>query len=236
MLYLNLDKYQATVLFNEVNDISSFLRVKLKLLEFIQSWTGNKPIKQPYVCIDNEKLFRAFIVNENACKIITFGFEFHFKTLNPNLNDSNAISSIHYKGRSGLVLPKNISDAIAILNKYSERDENLYCDLEFDDQDNITIESKMLFEYVLMQEAGYLRFDNAMQGYQEWIHPLNHLDINYSEVTYKMGLSHKISLDELLAIFDKKKVKPVVVLNPDKKTNLSIHQNSNNRRGRKRIR
>ena len=32
MLYLNLDKYQADVLFGDINDIRSFLLVKRKLL------------------------------------------------------------------------------------------------------------------------------------------------------------------------------------------------------------
>lgn len=222
MLYLNLDKYQADVLFGDVNDIRRFLLVKLKLLEFIQSWTGNKPIKQPYVCIDNEKLYRAFMVNENACKIISFGFEFNFKTTSPDLNASNAITAIHYKGQNGLVTAKNISDAIAILKQYEQREDNLYYDLEFDDEDNIPFESKNLFEFVLMHEAGYVRFDNATQGYKEWIHPLNHFDINYSNVTYKMGLYHKISIDELVAMFDKNKVKPFVLFNPDKRTNLTF--------------
>lgn len=236
MLYLNLDKYQADLLFGDVNDICSFLHVKLKLLEFIQSWTGNKPIKQPYVCIDNEKLYRAFMVNENACKIISFGFEFIFKTTSPDLNVANAIITIHYKGRNGLVTAKNISDAIAILKQYEQREENLYSDLYFDDEDNISIESKRLFEYVLMQEAGYVRFDNTTQGYKEWIHPLNHFDINYSNVTYKMGLYHKITLEELLAMFDKSKVKPFVLLNPDKRTNLTlpIHKQSKNNKGKRR--
>lgn len=236
MLYLNLDKYQADVLFGDINDIRGFLLVKLKLLEFIQSWTGNKPIKQPYVCIDNEKLYRAFMVNENACKIISFGFEFNFKTTSLNLNAANAIKTIHYKGRNGLVTAQNISDAIAILKQYEQREENLYCDLDFDDEDNISIESKRLFEYVLMQEAGYVRFDNATQGYKEWIHPLNHFDINYSNVTYKMGLYHKITIDELLAMFDKNKVKPFVLLNPDKRTILRfpIRKKSKNNKGKRR--
>lgn len=234
MIYLNLDKYQADVLFGDVNDMRSFLLVKLKLLEFIQSWSGNKPIKQPYVCIDNEKLYRAFMVNENACKIISFGFEFIFKTSSPDLNATNAITAIHYKGQNGLVTAKNISDAIAILKQYEQREDNLYYDLEFDDEDNISFESKKLFEFVLMHEAGYIRFDNATQGYKEWIHPLNHFDINYSDVTYKMGLYHKISIDELVAMFDKKKVKPFVLFNPDKRSNIFYlsHQISNKRVGK----
>lgn len=135
-----------------------------------------------------------------------------------------------------MITAKNISDAIAILKQYEQREENLYCDLDFDDEDNISIESKRLFEHVLMQEAGYVRFDNTTQGYKEWIHPLNHFDINYSNVTYKMGLYHKITIDELLAMFDKNNVKPFVLLNPDKRTNLTfpIRKQSKNNKGKRR--
>lgn len=207
LFYLNLEKYQFDELFQEVSEKKVFLRIKLKLLEYMQLWSGNLKIRAPYCCIDFGRLKRAFLVNQDGTKIISFSFPFLIKTSSPDYKASNSICSIHYCGQYGIILPRNISEALAILTKYSSRDDNLYNELIFDDEDEIVPESFRLFEYILFSEDGYIRYDYDYQHQNAITHPLNHFDIHYSEPShYKIGLPSKLDLNTFLTIIDKEKV------------------------------
>ena len=215
-LYLNLERYQIDELFKEVGSKKTFLRVELKLLEYLFLWTGNKPKKAPYICIDYENLHRAFLVNQDGNKVISFCFRFHLKPDSPNLTaTNNSLDSIYYLGRSGIVLPRNISEAISILTEYEDREGNLYSELTFDNEDNIAPESFDLFEYLLFSEDGYIRYDYDKKNQDPIKHPLNHFDINYSEPAhFKIGLHKKIELSEFITFLDLKKICSKLDLNP----------------------
>lgn len=56
---------------------------------------------------------------------------------------------------------------------------------------------------VLSSEFGYVRFDYDPIHENGNMHPLNHLDINYSgRCTYKLGLKNRIDIDEFIDILD----------------------------------
>ena len=56
---------------------------------------------------------------------------------------------------------------------------------------------------VLALEYGYIRFDYDPVYENGSMHPLNHLDINYSgRCTYKLGLKNRICIDEFIDILD----------------------------------
>lgn len=215
LFYLNLEKYQFDELFQEVSEKKEFLRLKLKLLEYMQLWAGNKEIKAPYCCIDFDHLKRAFLVNQDGTKIISFSFPFIIKTSSSDYNAENSIYSIHYCGQFGIILSRNISEALAILLKYSSREDNLYNELIFDDEDEIAPESFRLFEYILFSEDGYIRYDYDYQHQNAVTHPLNHFDIHYSEPShYKIGLPNKLELKTFFTIIDKDKICSRLDLNP----------------------
>ena len=59
------------------------------------------------------------------------------------------------------------------------------------------------FKEMYSLEYGYLRYDYDKEHENGKIHPLNHLDICYSnEVTFKIGLNKKISSEEMIEILD----------------------------------
>lgn len=61
------------------------------------------------------------------------------------------------------------------------------------DPEYVTDEDKDVFSEICMIEAGYLRFDYDLKSANGKIHPLNHLDINYSKnATFKIGLHEKM--------------------------------------------
>ena len=207
LFYLNLQDYQFQELFSDVGSKPAFMHVKIKLLEYLYLWTGNVEVKAPYVCIDFENLHRAFLVNYDGNKIISFCFDFIIKTTSPDYNSLNSIKSVHYMGKSGIVNLRNISEANTILSEYTSREDNLYIDLIFDDEDNIAPESFTLFEYLLFHEDGYIRYDYDFKNQHPITHPLNHFDVHYSEPShYKVGLPSKLVLSDFMTILDKKKI------------------------------
>lgn len=56
---------------------------------------------------------------------------------------------------------------------------------------------------ILATEFGYIRFDYDPVYENGSMHPLNHLDINYSgRCTYKLGLKNRIGIEEFIDILD----------------------------------
>lgn len=52
-------------------------------------------------------------------------------------------------------------------------------------------------------ETGYIRYDYDPVHENQKLHPLHHLDVNYSgSVTYKLGLKKHIELEEMRDILD----------------------------------
>lgn len=74
------------------------------------------------------------------------------------------------------------------------------------DEDVTETEIESCFNIIMRtvaSEVGYIRFDHDPIYEKGNIHPLNHLDINYSGCcTYKLGLKNKICIDEFIDILD----------------------------------
>lgn len=61
---------------------------------------------------------------------------------------------------------------------------------------------KILFR-LLFDELGYIRYDYDEEHQNGDLHPLNHLDINYSsKCTYKLGLKRRIRIEEFTDLLD----------------------------------
>lgn len=63
----------------------------------------------------------------------------------------------------------------------------------------------LIYRSLLSEEFGYLRYDFDEKNENGKLHPLNHLDINYSNsATYKLGLENAPSEDEFVDMLDEK--------------------------------
>ena len=63
----------------------------------------------------------------------------------------------------------------------------------------------LIYRSLLSEEFGYLRYDFDEKNENGRLHPLNHLDINYSNrATYKLGLENAPSEDEFVDMLDGK--------------------------------
>lgn len=50
-------------------------------------------------------------------------------------------------------------------------------------------------------EPGYIRYDYDVENYEEYIHPLHHIDVNYSDMgTFKLGINNNIKIVDRLKL------------------------------------
>ena len=72
----------------------------------------------------------------------------------------------------------------------------------FELEDNLH-DGLKLVEYLFVCEPGYLRFDYDQDNENGALHPLNHIDINYSDYgSYKIGLSESIDYLKFIDILN----------------------------------
>ena len=240
-LYLNLLPYQTEKVFGEIRDVISFIEVKLHLLEyFISFWNGNVEPKRPYAFIDTEDCHRAFLINANEAKMVSFGFEYIPKTNGFDMASSkNSIASFNYKGKHGKITAREISECLAVLSNAEGINKSHYL-FEYVDglDDSISNESKMLLESLFYSEPGYVRYDHDTIGYKENTHPIDHFDVNYNRmVSYKLGLRHQIKVEEFISLFAHNNTCPEVLLDsckyPPILTKKKISKNKQKRRKNK---
>lgn len=225
---LNLQDFQAKVLLQTITDSATYIKVELKVLEYLLTfWHGNTTPHAPYLFIDDSNLHRVFIINQDKKKIVSFSFQFTIKTVDYDISDSNNhVAQFNFIGERGIVLPQNISDANGILQEL-ENNNSRYCFLDIDD---VPEESIHLFEFLLLGEPGYLRYDNDVRGYKPLIHPQHHIDVNFTpNISYKLGLCSGIDLSQLTSFVDNRKIRPTI--NPI--TQLpSFHSNRSSKKKR----
>ncbi len=196
--YLNLiDKKGREGLFKEITNVRDFLSVKLTLLELLITQWDNSCDKRtasfPYLHVDDYTLHRAFVVSNN--KIISFGFGLTIQ------HDGSHIVAYWMKGIK--ITTKQISEAQAILKLIKE--DSLYKEIDDDDLEQTpTKEGKLLFEFLLFEESGYVRYDYDNQAKSEVMHPKHHLDISFTpKYSHKLGLGRGIDEAEFCKILNR---------------------------------
>ena len=233
-LYLNLCKSQRDVLMKEVEGVKSFYLIKLKAIEYLMTfWNGNKPPVRPYLYVDYDKLHRMYIVNDDGCKIVSFGFEFLIKTCTRVLTDSsNSIIALNYMGERGTISLQNVSEAQSILSELKFEENNYYWGI--DAGMSVSNESIRFFEKIVFSEPGYLRYDNSILGFKPLIHPRFHFDVCFTpNISYKLGLPKHIEQYEMEDILDKSKYCPVMSLVPSTLYTFKKNNGRKNNKGKR---
>lgn len=184
------------------NDIIKFLLEAISLLtygEIVDRPTGD------YVILKIDKMKRLFFIQEN--KVSSFNFPFNIEK-QPEIE-----KPIIYDPLTELELEgKNLAVLKAIFYELLDADEDkTLMDLDSDlyrimESFEMKPEKDKLWEILkslITFEPGYLRLDHDKKREKGKIHPLNHLDINYSsEGTYKIGLSNKLDSDAMIDVLD----------------------------------
>ncbi|MDF9799770.1 hypothetical protein OKW21_005033 [Catalinimonas alkaloidigena] len=144
------------------------------------------------LCID--KMSRLFFYKEK--RYFSVSFPFSVQTDGTEITDMSTLS-----GKS--INSKSLSSVVSILEdpafKLNPSLTDYYIDSDTAESIGISI-----LEEVFQSEPGYIRYDNDPENEDGKIHPLNHLDVNYSSYgTYKIGLDNEIEtvfFDDILNI------------------------------------
>lgn len=144
------------------------------------------------LCID--KMSRIFFYKEKKYFSVSFPFSVQI--------DGNEITDIStLSGKS--IDSKSISSVISIIedSKFKLNPSLTDYYIESDTAETVGV---MILEEIFQSEPAYIRYDNDPVNVNGKLHPLNHLDINYSSYgTYKIGLEKEIetvSFDDFLNI------------------------------------
>jgi hypothetical protein len=146
-----------------------------------------------------DKMSRLVFVCENKIYSITFPF---------NINQIKSEISINYKNRLDID-SQNITTLLSILKSPTINSENC---LEFIDP-IVSYDQNlwMTFRDLLILEDGYVRYDKDEDGFQkakkdghENRHPLNHIDIFYTnQASFKLGLKQEYTDTDLIDLMER---------------------------------
>lgn len=133
------------------------------------------------LCID--KMSRLFFYKEKKYLSVSYPFSVQI--------DGNKIIDI--STFSGTVInSKSLSSVISILDDNAFKINPSLTDyyIESDTVESIGI---AILEEIFQSEPAYIRYDNDPANEKGKLHPLNHLDVNFSSYgTYKIGLENEI--------------------------------------------
>ncbi|WP_339677444.1 hypothetical protein [Cyclobacterium marinum] len=153
---------------------------------------GIKCDTQMKLCID--KMSRLFFYKNKKYFSISYPFSVQV--------DENEITDIStLTGKS--IDSKSLSSVISIIEDSSFKLNPSLTDyyMESDTAEYIGIS---MLEEIFQSEPAYIRYDSDPENENGKIHPINHLDINYSSYgTYKLGLENEIEsifFDDILNI------------------------------------
>lgn len=180
-----IQPFQEKDFFDPIRDKASFARLivysaRQLLLDF--STSGIKTTFKMKLIVD--KMSRLFFYRDNKYFSVAFPL-----TILTNGTDVTEIST--YSGKRLDFI--NISAVISILDSdYYHNNPSL---IDFPIEPMSIEESGIyILEEIIQFEPAYIRYDHDPDNENGKIHPLDHLDINYSQSgTYKLGLFNSIS-------------------------------------------
>lgn len=152
----------------------------------------------PFILID--KTSRIFLFEESKIFSISFPLQINL--------DKNHVIFLGVPLTSGL-----LSIASSVLKDFDERKsvveliEKIFENEEYNEL--LNADQQIIGELIglfISYEAGYIRYDYDLENYEKYkllgkpnLHPLNHLDINYSSyATYKLGIKNKLDIKTFL--------------------------------------
>lgn len=182
--------FQEDDFFRPIRDKSAYARLVVctaKHLLFHHSDTTSSKVSSCCMKLIIDRMSRVFYYNEN--KYFSIAFPLFVYTEESNITE--------IKTYSGSLLDFSmISSIIAILD--SKEYKTYHSLLGYQVEPNNKEEEKGLYilEEIMQFEPSYLRYDNDPKNENGNLHPLNHIDINYSQHgTFKLGLKKTIDRD-----------------------------------------
>jgi len=162
------------------------------------------PIIRGTIVINIDKMSRLFCFLDNKYYSIVFPFNIENMDKNDNIHIYDGILDIDINSRIVALLKRIVSDIELESDTIEEIFEKVFFDVE--DNEYTEKEIKDCFQLLLRifsTDLGYIRYDYDEKHENEKIHPLHHLDINYSSKgTYKIGLKKALKDEDFIDMLD----------------------------------
>ncbi len=183
-----------------------YINIALQIIEHLLSWSGPEletTITMPYLVIVSEKKNkRAYVIKD--CQIVSFAFPFQVYDKIDSISgqkvwhvrykeiDINSVILSHCRGL--------YSEYEAYWEEKSFREiasaQNL--------SDTDVLKAIRLFEFLMLAEPAYVRYDYDPKEEKGLKHPLCHFDYNFiDEHHYKIGLHGRINLSQIEDMINK---------------------------------
>lgn len=177
--------FQEKDFFTPIRDKIEYARVvvlgarQLLLNSEIEGFDTNSKMK---LIVD--KMSRLFFYMDKKY----FSISFPFTAI---INESEVIELTSYSGKN--IDHKSISAVISILDNPDFKLNPSLIDF-YIEPNSIELSGVFLLEEIFLFEPSYIRYDLDPDRVNGKLHPLNHLDINYSQYsTFKLGLNETIT-------------------------------------------
>lgn len=181
----NILPFQENDVFSPIRDKASYIRLlALSARALLLDNNQQENITSCFKLII-DKMNRLFFYTQNKY----FSISFPFSVI---LDDDGRILSIcTYSGREFDF--KNISAVLAILQSDQYKVNQSIIDF-YIEPGSIDADGLFILEEIIQFEPSYVRYDHDPENENGKLHPLHHLDINYSTYgTFKLGLSDSIT-------------------------------------------
>ncbi|GGF17940.1 hypothetical protein GCM10010954_15890 [Halobacillus andaensis] len=190
------------------NPIRTKNNIIILLLEAIPLLTYGEPSGRPtkeHVILRFDKMQRLFFVLED--KYFSFKFPFNIDTreqqINPVIYDSVTELEINGKNLAAIKLAYEEIFVETENQGILELDSELLHIMEIFEMEPNKDHLWVILKNLLKFESGYLRYDYDEKHENGRLHPLNHLDINYSSGnTFKIGVNCRISSEMFIDILN----------------------------------
>ena len=192
---INIPEFDENLFFAPIRDKISYVHVILYSTRYLL--LGNIASKSPSsskFTLDIDKMSRLTFQKEN--KIFSISYPFTVIIDEGNINKIQTNSGIEIDFRL-------VSNALSVIENIDFRNQPSTSDFLFEFDDEGIDDGLKLVEYLFVCEPGYLRFDFDQENENGALHPLNHIDINYSDyASYKIGLKERIDYTKFIDILN----------------------------------
>lgn len=187
----NIWDFQEKLFFVPIRSKLDFIRVLLYSARHLFIGYDSSPESTVKLQLVIDKMSRLFYFKDGKYFSIAFPFQVLF-------DEHNNLSIATRKGT--LIDSKSISEIISIVNDINFQLNPSLIDLYICPGD-FSSNGIFLLEELIQLEPSYIRFDEDSENESGVMHPLFHLDINYSSYgTYKLGLQDRISREYFVDI------------------------------------
>lgn len=196
-----ISEWQQDLFFCALRKKEDIIKLLLETLKFIAIYSTPKQPTDTKLILKIDKMSRFIFTSPDK----HFSIVCPFKVIEVEKGDKKYYE-FYLKSNDSIIDLGLISRAMRILgnNIFSESLDE-FIDKIFGQSDSIDDNLWELLKSLYVLESGYLRFDHDPdpERCHPQKHPLNHLDIYYSDqITFKVGLKSKIDSNQMIEILD----------------------------------